>query len=92
MRCSIGVSTNRFLAKLVAGLKKPDGLEIIDHTNVMEVYSRIKLLDLCGINTWYQARLNAHGIFTPTEFYNAPSPFSKASMVTTGICGFGAGK
>jgi DNA polymerase-4 len=74
MRCSIGVSTNRFLAKLAAGLKKPDGLEIIDHTNVLAVYSRLKLLDLCGINTRYQARLNAHGIFTPMEFYNSPLP------------------
>src|SRR3954470_23684047 len=69
MRCSIGVSTNRFLAKLAANLHKPDGLDIIDHTNVLEIYQRIKLLDLNGINTRYQARLNAYSIFTPMEFY-----------------------
>src|SRR5215211_6034798 len=69
MRCSIGVSTNRFLAKLAASLHKPDGLDIIDHTNMLEVYKRTKLLDLNGINTRYQARLNAYGIFTPMEFY-----------------------
>ena len=71
MRCSIGVSTNRFLAKLAASLHKPDGLDIIDHTNVLDVYRRVKLLDLNGINTRYQARLNAYGIFTPMEFYEA---------------------
>jgi DNA polymerase IV len=71
MKCSIGVSTNRFLAKLAASLHKPDGLDIIDHTNVLEVYKRVKLLDLSGINTRFQARLNAYGIFTPLEFYNA---------------------
>ena len=77
MRCSIGVSTNRFLAKLAASLKKPDGFEIIDHSNVLSVYEQIKLLDLSGINTRYQARLNAQGIFTPVEFYNAPLPLLK---------------
>jgi DNA polymerase-4 len=70
--CSIGVSTNRFLAKLAASLHKPDGLDLIDHTNVLDVYKRVTLLDLNGINTRFQARLNAYGIFTPLEFYNAP--------------------
>ena len=32
MKCSIGVGTNRFLAKLAASLHKPDGLDTIDHT------------------------------------------------------------
>src|SRR5918992_569191 len=71
MRCSIGVGTNRFLAKQAASLHKPDGLDIIDHTNVLNVYKRLSLLDLSGINTRYQARLNAYGIFTPMEFYEA---------------------
>jgi DNA polymerase-4 len=71
MVCSIGISTNRFLAKLAASLKKPDGLETIDHTNVLSVYNHVSLLDLNGINTRYEARLNASGIFTPMEFYEA---------------------
>src|SRR5215213_6480461 len=70
MSCNIGVSTNRFLAKLAASLHKPDGLDVIDHTNVLDVYRQAGLLDLNGINTRYQARLNAYGIFTPMEFYN----------------------
>jgi DNA polymerase-4 len=71
MVCSIGISTNRFLAKLAASLQKPDGLTVIDHTNVLKVYQAASLLDLNGINTRYQARLNASGIFTPMEFYEA---------------------
>ena len=71
MVCSIGISTNRFLAKLAASLEKPDGLTMIDHANVLAVYNRVGLLDLSGINTRYQARLNAQGIFTPMEFYRA---------------------
>jgi DNA polymerase IV len=71
MVCSIGISTNRFLAKLAASLRKPDGLETIDHTTVLSVYQQASLLDLSGINTGYQARLNAYGIFTPMEFFHA---------------------
>lgn len=70
--CSIGIGTNRFLAKTAAGLHKPDGLDIITHDRVEEVYKSLSLLDLCGINTRNQARLNACGIFTPTEFLHAP--------------------
>jgi DNA polymerase-4 len=80
MKCSIGVSTNRFLAKLAASLHKPDGLDIIDHTNVLDIYKRVRLLDLSGINTRYQARLNAAGIFTPMEFYNAPLDLLKKQV------------
>ena len=71
MVCSISISTNRFLAKLAPSLKKPDGLETIDHTNVLSVYKQVSLLDLNGINTRNEARLNAAGIFTPMEFYAA---------------------
>jgi DNA polymerase IV len=80
MSCNIGVGTNRFLAKLAASLHKPDGLDVIDHTNVLEVYKRVKLLDLNGINTRFQARLNAYGIFTPTEFYQAPLELLKKQV------------
>jgi DNA polymerase IV len=38
----------------------------------MGMYIRVSLIDLNGINTRYQARLNAHGIFTLMEFYSAP--------------------
>src|SRR5918999_1466342 len=71
MKCRIWISTKPFLAKLAASLKKPDGLETIDHTNVLSVYKHVSLLDLSGINTRYQARLNAYGIHTPLEFYSA---------------------
>jgi DNA polymerase IV len=69
--CSIGIAPNRFLAKLAASLHKPDGLDRIDHTNLLDIYSKIELLDLSGINTHFQARLNASDIFTPLEFLAA---------------------
>lgn len=68
---NVGIGTNRFLAKLAAGLHKPDGLDVITADNLRDVYSSIELLDLPGINTRFQARLQAAGIFTPLEFLDA---------------------
>ncbi len=69
--CSVGIGTNMFLAKLAATIKKPDGLTLIDHTNLLDTYKRTPLLDLNGINVRYQARLNIHGIYTPYDFFKA---------------------
>lgn len=68
---NIGIGPNRFLAKTAASLHKPDGLDRVDWRNLEETYSRLELTDLCGINTRYQARLNAYGIRTPLEFLAA---------------------
>ena len=72
MKCNVGIGTNRFLAKTAASLHKPDGLDVITHKNLEEVYNSLKLTDLCGINTRFEARLNAYGIFTPLQFFHAP--------------------
>lgn len=72
---NIGISTNRFLAKLAGSLHKPDGLDSITYENLLDIYSRVSLVDLHGINVRYQARLNAHGIFNPLDFLNADCDF-----------------
>lgn len=71
MTCNVGIAPNRFLAKLAAGLHKPDGLDVIDYKNLREVYGQLKLTDLPGIAEHFEARLNAAGIFTPLEFLEA---------------------
>jgi DNA polymerase-4 len=69
---SIGVAPNRFLAKLAAGLNKPDGLDEINKDNYSDVYSKLKLTDLCGIKIRNAVRLNGVGIYGVKDFYNAP--------------------
>jgi len=78
--CNIGIATNRFLAKLAASLHKPDGLDIIDFRNLRDVYASIRLTDLNGINTRFEARLNAGGIFTPLEFLAADEAFLRQKV------------
>lgn len=69
---SIGIAPNRYLAKIAAGLKKPDGLEEIDSRNFLKIYSGLKLTDLTGIKERNAARLNSVGIRSVLDFYRAP--------------------
>lgn len=69
--CSVGISTNRFLAKTAASLKKPDGLEMITYKNALDVYRRLKLTDLNGIAERNAHRLQINGIYTPVDLYYA---------------------
>ena len=69
--CSIGIAPNRFWAKTGASLHKPDGLDHVNHENILRVLRSLTLVDLHGINVRYQARLNAYGIFTPLQFLAA---------------------
>lgn len=78
--CNIGISTNRFLAKLASSLHKPDGLDVITHKNILNVYSLVSLIDLNGINTRYEARLNSNGIFNPLQFLKAGELFLRKNV------------
>lgn len=66
---SVGIAPNRFLAKLAAGLRKPDGLVEISKENFKEIFGSLELTDLHGIKARNAARLNKMGIFTVRDFY-----------------------
>ena len=69
---SVGIAPNRYLAKIGAGLHKPDGLDEINKDNFLKIYSNLKLMDLTGIKERNAARLNAMGIYSVLDFYKAP--------------------
>ncbi len=69
---NIGIAPNRFLAKIAAGLNKPDGLDVIHTKDILSIYEKLDLMDLPGINYRFKARLNFAEIYTPLEFVNAP--------------------
>lgn len=68
---SIGIAPSRWLAKVASNLQKPDGLEMVDWTNIEQVYAKLRLMDLPGISGANARRLNRMGIYTVTEFYRA---------------------
>jgi DNA polymerase-4 len=69
--CSVGVSTSIWMAKQASNLDKRDGLERIDHTNLVSVFERLDLTDLSGVAEATGRRLRRAGIHTPVEFLRA---------------------
>lgn len=69
--CSVGVSTSIWMAKQASNLDKRDGLQRIDHTNLVAVFERLELTDLSGIAEATARRLARAAIFTPMDFLRA---------------------
>ena len=79
--CSVGVSTSIWMAKQASNLNKRDGLECIDHTNLVSVFERLQLTDLSGIAEASARRLRLGGIDTPIDFLRAtPEQLRRAGM------------
>jgi DNA polymerase IV len=70
---SVGISTSIWMAKQASNLDKRDGLQRIDHTNLVSVFERLQLTDLSGIAEASAARLQRAGINTPIELLRATS-------------------
>ncbi len=49
MSSSIGIAPNPFLAKTASDMQKPDGLVVIDETDLPGCLFRLQLRDFCGI-------------------------------------------
>lgn len=74
---NVGIAPNRFLAKQAANWHKPDGLDVIDHHNLLNYYEGIKLTDLTGIAQRFESRLKAASIFTPLQFFDTSADILK---------------
>src|SRR5207244_8008559 len=71
---SVGISTSIWMAKQASNLDKRDGLQRIDHTNLISVFERLRLTDLSGIAEATARRLARAGILTPVQFLRATPP------------------
>lgn len=69
---NIGIAPNRFLAKVAAGLDKPNGMNLIRAPDILNLYGQLDLMDLPGINRRYKTRLNLAHIFTPLDLLGTP--------------------
>ena len=64
LRSSVGLATNRYLAKVASDMEKPDGLVALPLDILPEALSRLTLRDLPGIGAKTEKRLNDKGIHT----------------------------
>ncbi|MCL5433081.1 MAG: DNA polymerase IV [Patescibacteria group bacterium] len=69
---SFGISYNKLLAKLASGLDKPNGIVDIEKKDVLEIYKKAKLTDICGIGERIKARLNKIGIYSLLQLRDTP--------------------
>jgi DNA polymerase-4 len=67
LRCSIGLATNRFLAKVASDMQKPDGLTIIEQKDLPGVLFKLKTIDFPGIGRQMEKRLQQFEIFTAKD-------------------------
>ena len=64
LRSSVGLATNRYLAKVASDMEKPDGLVALPKDLLPEALSRLVLRDLPGVGARTEKRLNERGIKT----------------------------
>ena len=67
LRSSVGLATNRYLAKVASDMEKPDGLVALPLDILPEALRRLTLRDLPGIGARTEKRLNGKGINTMAE-------------------------
>ena len=82
--CSVGISTSIWMAKQASNLDKRDGLQRIDHTNLVSVFERLQLTDLSGVAEATASRLRTAGIQTVIDFlYATPARLGRATSYPT---------
>jgi len=64
LRSSVGLATNRYLAKVASDMEKPDGLVALPLDLLPEALRQLTLRDLPGIGPKTEKRLNDKGIRT----------------------------
>ena len=67
LRSSVGLATNRYLAKVASDMEKPDGLVALPLDILPEALHQLTLRDLPGIGARTEKRLNEKGIHTMDE-------------------------
>ena len=67
MRSSVGLATNRYLAKVASDMEKPDGLVALPLDILPDALRTLTLRDLPGIGARTEKRLNGKGIRTMEE-------------------------
>lgn len=72
--CSVGVAPNKLLAKMAAGMQKPDGLTVLDFPDVPDKVWPLPVRELFGVGDRLEKRLRDLNIHTIGELARYPLP------------------
>ena len=91
LRSSVGLATNRYLAKVASDMEKPDGLVALPLDILPEALRQLTLRDLPGIGARTEKRLNEKGIRTMENCSRstASTPASCGDRCGASDCGTG---
>lgn len=69
LTCSIGIATNKLIAKIAASKAKPNGLFEVTEGKEVEFLAPLSIQQLSGIGEKTQASLNQDGIYIISDFH-----------------------
>ena len=67
---SVGLASNKYIAKIASGLSKPDGFYFVKTGSEFDFMSRLPLSKVWGIGKKTLQRLNSAGLFTVPDLQN----------------------
>ena len=70
---SVGVATNKFLAKLASDLDKPDGFVVITEENKQQILDPLPVSKIWGVGKVTEKALKSKGINTIGQLRKAPA-------------------
>jgi len=68
---SVGVASNKLLAKLASDMQKPDGLTILEPDQMPQKILHLKIDDICGVGKNMSRRLKEAGLDTMVKLWKA---------------------
>lgn len=82
---SVGISYNKFLAKLASDWNKPDGLKVINKEQVPDILRPLAVRRVYGIGEKTSKRLNQKGIYTVNDLLNLTKEYLLDNFGKLGI-------
>ncbi len=70
LTCSIGVASNRYLAKVASDMQKPDGLTILHQHELIERLAVLEPRDFPGVGPRMEERFHARGCYTAKHLFS----------------------
>ncbi|HOS29824.1 MAG TPA: DNA polymerase IV, partial [Treponemataceae bacterium] len=68
---SVGIASNKYIAKIASGMSKPDGLFYVRSGHEEEFMRSLPLEKIWGVGTKTRERLHSAGFFTSQSIFNA---------------------